>query len=111
EPRKSPRSPADHVRADRALLSTLQGPGKGQMGHYRQVARRDRRRKTRTRGDSPKRRKRRGTSGGHAVYQPAPDRRQRRNDDEDREPAVAPNLGFWDQVGMLVASVDVRLSG
>src|SRR6516164_10065088 len=46
-----PRSAADHVRADRALLSALQGPGKGQMGHHRQVARRDRRRKTRTRGD------------------------------------------------------------
>src|SRR5262249_11811969 len=37
-----PRSAADHVRADRALLSALQGPGKGQMGHDRQVARRDR---------------------------------------------------------------------
>jgi hypothetical protein len=38
-----PRSAADHVRADRALLSALQGPGKGQMGHHRQVARRERR--------------------------------------------------------------------
>src|SRR6202023_1612067 len=48
-------SAADDVRADRALLSALQGPGKGQMGHYRQVARRDRRGKTHTRSDRARR--------------------------------------------------------
>src|SRR5499427_10077448 len=57
------RSAADHVRADRALLSALQGSGKGQMGHHRQVARRDRRRKTRTRGDRPRRKGARRAKG------------------------------------------------
>src|SRR5262245_45562508 len=69
-----PGSAADHVRADRALLSALQGPGKGQMGHYRQVARRDRRRKTHTRGDRARRkgaregaRRAKGRAGTHAT--------------------------------------------
>src|SRR5258708_33349783 len=56
-----PRSAADHVRADRSLFSALQGSGKGQMGHYRQVARRERRRKAHTRGD---RARRKGASEG-----------------------------------------------
>jgi len=33
-----PRPAVDHVRADRAFLPALQGPGKGQVGYDRQVA-------------------------------------------------------------------------
>src|SRR5262249_53830381 len=69
-----PRSAADHVRADRALLSALQGPGKGQMGHDRQVARRDRCGKTHPRGDRARRkgpregaRRAKGHAGTHAA--------------------------------------------
>ena len=34
-------SAGDHVRADRALLPALQRPGKGQVGHDREMARRE----------------------------------------------------------------------
>ena len=58
-----PRSAADHVRADRPFLSALQGFGKGQMGHDRQVARREGRRKARARCDCARRQ---GASGGQS---------------------------------------------
>jgi hypothetical protein len=41
----------DHVRADRALLPALQGPGKRQVGHHRALARRRRRGAAGARGD------------------------------------------------------------
>src|SRR6266436_7308658 len=47
--------PANDVRADRPLLSALQGPGKRQMGHDREVARCKGRRKARARGDFARR--------------------------------------------------------
>src|SRR5262249_2544622 len=50
-----PRFAADHVPADRALLPALQGPGTGQMGHHRQVARCEGRREARARGDFARR--------------------------------------------------------